>query len=158
MWLISSGQAGDTMVEVLIAIAVISSVLGSAYAITNRSVQTNQGSQERSVATKVAEAQLELLKSYTQNGAGVLPDDFCLYIDTASNSIMSQNIPPAPPHPDNCYRDADGNLSTAPGDRRYQLAVNRSTAGSESLFTVNVDWDGPTGQRDSVSMVYKAYQ
>ena len=149
-------QRGDTMVEVLIAIAVISSILGSAYAITNNSVRTNQGSQERSVATKVAETQLEFLKSFTKT-ATVPSNNFCLYIDAASNVVTAQTISGTPPHPTNCLRDSSGNLSTA-GDDRYKVAINRSINGTESLFTVLVDWDASTGSRDSLSMVYKAYQ
>lgn len=150
-------QRGDTIVEVLIAIAVISSVLGTAYAITNRSVQTNQSSAERSVATKVAESQLELLKSFTKAGNNVASNRFCMYIDTATGQLSLQTIPTAPPHPDNCFRDSNANLSVL-GDKRYQVAIDRDVNGTVSLFSVNVNWDGPTGQADSLSMVYKAYQ
>lgn len=149
-------QRGDTIVEVLIAIAVISSVLGTAYAITNRSVQTNQSSAEHTVATKVAETQIELLKSFTQSGNSVPSNRFCMYIDTVTNQLAAQTITAAPPHPDNCFRDSNANLSVL-GDKRYQVAINRDVSGTESLFTVNVDWDGPTGQRDAISMAYKVY-
>ncbi len=145
------------MVEVLVAIAVISSVLGTAYAITNRSVQTNQNSAERSVATKVAQTQLELLKSFTLAGNPLPANKFCMYVNTPTNQLVAETIPVTPPHPDNCYRDSNANLTTA-GDNRYQVAISRAVTGTENLLTISVDWDGPTGQRDTVSMVYKVYQ
>ena len=52
-------QTGDTIVEVLSAIAVSSAVLGTAYGITNRTVKNQQQITEHSIALKLAEQQLE---------------------------------------------------------------------------------------------------
>lgn len=57
-------QRGDTIVEVLLAMAVIGMVLGVAYGIANRSVAIGRSAQERSEALKFAESQLELIKVY----------------------------------------------------------------------------------------------
>ena len=59
-----ASQRGDTIVEVLLAMAVVGLVLGVAYGITNRSVAIGRSAQERSEALKLAETQLELLKEY----------------------------------------------------------------------------------------------
>jgi prepilin-type N-terminal cleavage/methylation domain-containing protein len=56
-------QRGDTLIEVLISILVVSTVLGAAYATTTRNVQIGREAQERSNALKLAEAQLEQLKA-----------------------------------------------------------------------------------------------
>jgi type II secretory pathway pseudopilin PulG len=55
-------EQGDTIVEVLIVIAIISLVLGGAYASARRSFITTQQTQERGEAIKFTEQQLELLK------------------------------------------------------------------------------------------------
>ena len=57
-------QRGDTIIEVLLAMSVIGVVLGSAFGIANRSLATGRAAQERTDALKIAETQLELLKTY----------------------------------------------------------------------------------------------
>jgi len=52
-------QTGDTIVEVLIAIVIVSSVLVAAYASATRNTLTNQETQERSQALQLATTQLE---------------------------------------------------------------------------------------------------
>lgn len=60
------GQRGDTIVEVLIAIAVISGVLATSYAIVNRNTISYQQASERVDALKLAEEQIELLRAGTE--------------------------------------------------------------------------------------------
>lgn len=57
------GQRGDTIVEVLIAIAVISGVLATSYAIVNSNSRSYQQGSERVEALKIAEERLELLRT-----------------------------------------------------------------------------------------------
>lgn len=56
-------QNGDTIVEVLIVIAIISLVLGGAFASSRSSLVATQQSHERGEAVKFLEQQLELLKA-----------------------------------------------------------------------------------------------
>lgn len=86
-------QRGDTIVEVMLAMAVIGMVLGVAYGIANRSVTIGRSAQERSEALKIAESQLELIKEYAavkaeasgDAPADILADD--LDISGAGGSI-----------------------------------------------------------------------
>lgn len=55
---------GDTIIEVLLALAVLGVIIGGGYSIATRSLTGVQISQERNEATKVAEGQLESLKAY----------------------------------------------------------------------------------------------
>lgn len=94
-------QRGDTIVEVMLAMAVVGMVLGVAYGITNRSVQVGRSAQERSEALKIAETQIELLKEYARSedrpaGQGVMEkliDDLTLgppaSIDSACFAVES---------------------------------------------------------------------
>src|SRR5487761_1385964 len=56
-------QAGDTIVEVLIAMAVISLVLAGAFLTTRNSQTGVLNSQEHAAALKLIESQLEQLRS-----------------------------------------------------------------------------------------------
>ncbi len=56
-------QTGDTIVEVLIAIVIISSVLVGAYTLTNKSTASTEDAQERSQAVQLVEGQLENLRN-----------------------------------------------------------------------------------------------
>jgi prepilin-type N-terminal cleavage/methylation domain-containing protein len=56
------GQRGDTIVEVLIAMAIISLVLTAAYVTSNRNTILIQSSQEREQAQRLVEGQIEMLR------------------------------------------------------------------------------------------------
>jgi Tfp pilus assembly protein PilV len=155
-------KRGDTIVEVLIAIAVVSAVLGSAYAMTSRNVQNSQQAQEHSQALKVAESQVELLKSYVAAG-NTLPtsgNNFCLYVNTVPNPDVnslvaftgagtSAGLPTIDSnYPTNC-KFSDGVVA-----QRFMAGISEDAS---NTFTVSIAWDGPTGGRDTVSLLYKVY-
>ena len=149
-------ETGDTIVEVLVAIAVISAVVGTAYAITNRSVQTNQTSQERGQATKEAEAQLETLKLWVGDPAKrsqvFLEEKFCFAPNSSTSQMEVVSFPAPTPVPTN-------NNTDYPAECRkgfYNIGFLHET-GTE-LFTIYVTWDGPKGTRENLSMAYKVYQ
>ncbi len=56
-------KRGDTIVEVLLAIAIVSAVLAGAYVTTNRSLRVGRDAQEASEALELAEGQIERIKS-----------------------------------------------------------------------------------------------
>ncbi|HSX05757.1 MAG TPA: type II secretion system protein [Candidatus Saccharimonadales bacterium] len=67
-------QQGDTLVEVLIAIAIVSLILTAAYVITNKNTLSIQGNQERIQAQHLAATQIESLRA--QNGLNTSGDCF----------------------------------------------------------------------------------
>lgn len=71
-------QRGDTIIEVLISITVVSSVLGITFATMNRNLQITRALQERTEASKYAESQLEALKVYTDSNTVTPGGSFCL--------------------------------------------------------------------------------
>ena len=84
-------QAGDTIIEVLIAMSVVGLVLAGAFGITNRAVLTGRAAQERTDALKIAESQLELLKVYAKDSTfnGGLFSTFCIDQGAASASVSA---------------------------------------------------------------------
>lgn len=152
-------QAGDTIVEVLIAVAIVSGVLGTAYAIVNKTVLSSQQAQEHSQALKIAESQFE---QFQANAAGVIagfnltpdPMAFCMEngepINTnlqleATNDTVESN-----PASYNTCRFRDGTIND-----RFLVRITRST--SSETYKVHVTWDGPTGGTDTVNLAYKVY-
>ncbi|HUB93961.1 MAG TPA: hypothetical protein VMB52_05665 [Verrucomicrobiae bacterium] len=61
-------QKGDTIIEVLISIAIASLVLVSSYVLTTRNVDTIQATQEHSEALQLAQGQIEFLRNGTPPG------------------------------------------------------------------------------------------
>jgi prepilin-type N-terminal cleavage/methylation domain-containing protein len=146
-------QRGDTIVEVLIAIAVISMILGGAYITTNKSLMATRGAQERGNALKLAESQVEELKSViaTQPDAvfgGSAPSPFCVY-NNPTTGILQVLASTSP----NCKVDTAGNPAT--NEPSFSLSINRST----NDFTVKNDWTDVAGNvADHLQIKYRAYR
>jgi type II secretory pathway pseudopilin PulG len=97
-------NAGDTIVEVLLSIAIVGSVIAGAYALASRSLAEGVSASEHSQAIKLAEAQIEALKSrqrdaltqtkywddnfkITTNPIPAAKNNFCL--DTRANAMLN---------------------------------------------------------------------
>ena len=126
-------QRGDTIVEVMLALTVIGMALGVSYGIANRSLATGQLAQERTEALKLAESQLEILKSY---------DDAELGAVRSNSDIISG---------DACL--LSGGVSTgADCDERFfaiRLIYVAATASAPELFESVITWDPPQGASDA---------
>jgi prepilin-type N-terminal cleavage/methylation domain-containing protein len=137
---------GDTMVEVLIAIAVVTLILGGAYVTTNRSLQATRAAQERSIALKLAESQIERLK----NKATTEPSAVFGVIEPFCISGASGNVEAAT-H-DDCTVGADGLDSE--DEPIFSLSIVRS--GYE--FVLTEEWTNVNGTTtDSLQLRYRVY-
>lgn len=145
-------QRGDTIVEVLIAIAVVSSVLAITYSIMNRNISTLRDNQERSEASKLAQSQIERLKSaWGSADPAAFPGEgntqpFCMAPDVThgfENSAPATNM-------------VDDNFSEYPDvciDGFYHSAIRYND--THKSYIVTVRWDSVTGVRAEVVMGYK---
>ena len=128
----SLNQAGDTIVEVLIATAVVGMMLTGAFAISNASLKQIRMSQERSEAHRIAASQLELLKqSSTSVSTG------CLVI---SSGRITNAIGPA------CNQGIDN---------RYRVNISSTAL---RAYSVSVTWDNLAGSQDNVTVDYRVEQ
>jgi len=143
-------ERGDTLVEVLIAIAVISLILGGAFVTTNRNLQSTRQAQERGNAQKLVESQIEQVKNIVGSnpdsifGTGV-PASFC--VNAAGAVVVSSNAA--------CAVNASGAATTA--EPIYRLAITRSG----NTFTVNNTWSkliSGGGTTNNVQMKYRVYE
>ncbi len=133
-------QTGDTIVEVLIAAAVIGLVLTGAYTVSNVSLKQIQSSQERGEATKVAATAMERLSSAVK-----LPANAALTTSASAPSPF-------------CF-DSSLNVVTLPNpsctDGRYSVSIVRDSAdSSKKLFNVRVTWDGLAGVTEQMNFSY----
>lgn len=151
---LKKNQFGDTIVEVLIAIAIISSVLATSYAIMNSSVKSNQDSQEQASALKVAESQLELLKGWfaTGNTLPVGVNNFCM---KTSGGVSVVQISTTVPNTDNSVYPTDCRNADDDAPERFMTAIVRNP--TTNTYTVHIDWDGAKNARRSLNILYKVY-
>lgn len=113
-------QRGETIVEVLICLAILGLILTTAFVMTNRNQLTNRTAHERSEATKELETQLELLRGYTTD-ASLPTGTFCLQQNGPSIDVVSS-----------CLRKDLYNISIqAPSD----------TNKCNDPFTISIEWD-----------------
>ena len=146
----TTNQRGDTIIEVLMAIAVIGMVLGSSFGIVNRSLAIGRDSQERSEALKIAESQLEKLKTATSdpsNGFFSIPDSTYYCLDNSLQVLNNQDIEVIP-------RSTQYNAGCRLGsDQRYRASIKRDG----NVFTVIARWDSIRGStvESEVKMLYR---
>jgi prepilin-type N-terminal cleavage/methylation domain-containing protein len=130
-------QRGDTIVEVLIAIAVISLVLAGAYATVRKSTATMQDTQERGEAQKLVEGQLELMRHYYAAKSASFPasGDWCLGQDGSINAGNAFN-----------------NVCISTDPAAYKTTIKPAGAGT---YAVSATWDSLTGNTSNVTMYYR---
>lgn len=136
---IQTRQAGDTIVEVLIAISIVSLVLTTAYMVTNKNSLTMQATQERTQAQKLIERQIELLRA----AASVPAASFCFIDDGGSTSTdLTQ-----------CSFNQSGDSSTDTSAALYKIAITPNTPSSDT-FEVKATWDRIGGGSSNITMNY----
>ncbi len=139
-------ERGDTIVEVLISLTVVSMVLGGAYVTTNKSLVATRSAQEHASALKLAETQVEQLKGLVATNPSAVftaASPFCIYNQT---TIVAANNA-------NCVQDAGGAPTT--NEPAFHLSIARS--GND--FTIQDTWTDVSGNTtDSLQISYRIYQ
>lgn len=124
-------QIGDTLVEVLVSLAVVSLLMGGAIATSSQSQRGSIRSQERGEANKVAESQVENLRatSYTNIGTNTL-----FHFGPSGNLVASAGSVPGA------------------GGTGYNVQITRPA--NSHTFTVTVSWT-PAGGGPSSNVIMK---
>lgn len=148
-------QAGDTIVEVMIAIAITSTVLGGSYAAVNSTTGFQQQTLEHTEALNFLQAQVEHLKSASNDenndaqvfGTGPYPrTPYCFDESGAYTPITATSLPTAfTNYPPGCK---------AGTDNRYNVGIIQVSA---NLFQIYANWDGAAGKPQQVNIVYRLY-
>jgi Tfp pilus assembly protein PilV len=144
-------QLGDTIVEVMVSMAILAVVLGTAYATTTRSFHSGLNAQARDKALLIAQQQIELIKNAD---SGPSPT-----ISTYKNYLG----------PAFCINPSDGSIIPLSTSRPSCTAPLNATAGSgatfdmadsynssKKLFTIKVQWQAENNRQNQVVLNYKA--
>lgn len=155
-------QRGDTIVEVLIAIGIISLVLTVAYVTANHNYLSMQDAQERGNALKLLERQTEALKAYNAEHHGTLAGlpSFCMTIDTTGN--IATATPPDMSQKNPCVVDSDGTPAEVGQEPAYTLTITKPnpevSIGTGRVFLVTAQWDSILGDgKDKAQLEYGLY-
>lgn len=137
-------HAGDTIVEVMIALAVLSLAFAISYATASNALRDSQNAQEHSLAVDYIDQQLEALQFLaSQQGSSILQSvlsgatPFCLYSNNGQISYAVTSLPPNVPNQD-CEQPGNG-FSYAIYDNRE---VQPSTIVKEYSILVTIAWPG----------------
>jgi prepilin-type N-terminal cleavage/methylation domain-containing protein len=131
-------QRGDTIIEVLIAVAIISLVLATSYAIVNRNIGTNQDTQEHNQGQQIVQRQIELLRAGTQSGVLAFTDGGCF----SSGKFIN--------NPTSCTLKADGITGGCTDQPCYRVKINLDSG----VYTVTAEWDNIRGDTSRLTMEY----
>lgn len=134
--------AGDTIIEVLIVLAILGLSLAVSYATANRGLQQSRNAQEHSAALGLLDSQVELVRTAFANHAEAsLPAaPFCLAPPTGAQLVNPTTLGPS-------FNDtlANDTLNTAtyPGVCTQSSLYNISIVGRGSgVFDFRVRWFG----------------
>jgi type II secretory pathway pseudopilin PulG len=138
---IYKNQKGETIVEVLLAITIIASVMGGAYAIAARSNTTIQANKERYQAQLYANSQADTLKAFASDHKPDVDD----FVTTGQNFCINNN---------HIYIDTDtAHCNKTEGGATYKISTKGNI--STGTYVITIKWDSlvnTTG--DSVRLVY----
>jgi Tfp pilus assembly protein PilV len=144
----NSGERGDTIVEVMISLIIISSVIVGAFILSRTSTRNIRSSEEHSQAQQLLQGQVELLRSYAavqvQPGHPALPTSGNFCMDSSSGD----------------YSTGSCNVVNSGGSYNYTLTVVQSKAGDAGTgraptYTFSVTWPSLDGTKNFESYVYR---
>lgn len=150
-------ESGDTIVEVLIAIAVVSSVLAITYSIMNRNLLTMRDNQERTEAMKLAQGQIEALRARwgTVDGREAIEEKggngFCVSPDAPSEAESLPSLNGAAPAANPGDEDLSEYVPECVSSDIYHIGIRRQ---SGATYQVTVRWDSLNGGRGQVALAY----
>lgn len=91
-----NNQTGDTIIEVLLALAVLGFVIMGSYSIATKSLNGIRIAQERGEALKIAETQTEIIKQHFDSRDATITDFDTFFARTSSNPYIALNSTWAP--------------------------------------------------------------
>lgn len=154
---------GDTIVEVLIAIALVAMVLSGAYISSNRSFQVTQASKERDIALRIAESQIERIRGYkTARPHGTITSNSCMdgTLTAQSNAGAIQPLTSevldgrTGNYATACILDSSGNqYSAASVSIPYYAHIEVSS----NDYTIHIRWQKAGGGDNQETIMYYRY-
>jgi Tfp pilus assembly protein PilV len=166
MSLKSFNQAGETIIEVMISLAVLGLTLGLSYGIAGRSLRGAQDAQERTGAFQYSQSIIETIKAYagrdySQDPALLDPTlfpvltstkTFC--VNTASIDAYQTEYPTTPADPEN-PKCRNGIYTSRVTTTRVPNSPPGSLTVRKYRMTVDITWEAISGNgTNNVQMIY----
>lgn len=136
-------QDGFTLVELVLAMAILSFVMTSTYAVSNRAFRTGREAKERVVAANIAQEQAEGLRNFRDNSSwatftgAVGPVQSAFHMDSSSHAWIPAN-----------GSDAHSYTSTIAGSCVVMIgtftAPDATGVAQELDYSVTVAWPNPS--------------
>ena len=141
-------RRGDTIVEVLIVLGIISLILGGAFVTTNKNLQTSRDTQERVNALKLAEAQVEQIRNLTQTKeidlfSNPSSTPYCIEpgpVKVATNNLYKYAAP-------RCLLRTDGTISDVGDAPVFAMTIVGPDA--NDVFEVRSTWVSLNNRTDA---------
>jgi type II secretory pathway pseudopilin PulG len=155
---------GDTIVEILIAMAILALVLGTAYAVSSSSLRTGTAAGQRSQALGYAQSQVEFIKD------AQLSDPANLTQYTSAPCVITDDLDnPTPPCQNFCVAasgDGSPNFINNPPAGDDQSCIDYDNNGytvkvryleAFKTFQINLSWSGAnlTAEESRLALYYK---
>lgn len=154
------GSKGDTILEVLIAVSVLSLILTSSFALSNRSSIANRQAAERGEASKLVQSEIEKLKFYLTSPGLPLPANNTYFCVNTSNPLAPTltTVSITPGTLDTAYNGINAQCKKGI-DSRYAIFIYRGSVGAQQdTYTTYARWDSATGRGvDRVDTVNRIY-
>ncbi len=133
-------QAGDTIVEVLICIAVISTVLTGAFIVVSKSNRAVQDSAEHAQAQQRLQGEIESLRAYLAGASNTdsVSGNFCF--DGSNTPVAVTDA--------TCKTDNGGGAE-------YSLSI--SPTGTPNTYKCTISWESITGSQANETYYYQVY-
>lgn len=150
------GKRGDTIVEVLICLTVLGVTMGSATVVVNNNRKVILGSQERAVALKLVQGQIEKTRIITTNNPALLTTSgsvvragagYCIDTTSPPQAVIATNAA--------CTVDRTGMPSTEQPNYALKTVVTTNNGGY--LLRSSATWSMPTGVNGNVELVERIY-
>ena len=151
----SLNKRGDTIVEVMLVLAVLGLAMSIAYATANRALLNIRAAQENATASKMVQSQIEQLRLIGPISDSSVPTknifratDFC--VDSSGLVQDSTNA---------ACNDIDGLYSVNISFCNLSSNTACTGLGTQSTFVAKISWPNVRGQgTDTVTMVYRVFQ
>jgi prepilin-type N-terminal cleavage/methylation domain-containing protein len=148
-------RRGDTIVEVLVVLAVLGLAIGISFATANRSLLATRAAQENSQATSYLQSQVEELRylAPASSGQNIFQNGKFFCIDIATNTVITgftgaftqASLTNYANYPANCVQSF----------YHYSIAYSPT----DDTFTLRAYWDDVQGQgQDTATINYRVHQ
>jgi type II secretory pathway pseudopilin PulG len=159
-------RTGDTIVEVMVVLAILGMAIGISYATATSSLLANRAAQENSEATLLIQSQIEQLRNFVSADSGFFdtqpsPVIFCFtssgsYVPISSQvnlTTLSQYLSDYTHYPTGC-----GLVNGLYNVSITRTSVDPASGALVDKFTGKIVWDNVQGHgQDSTTLVYRIH-